>query len=131
MGAWGYRTFEDDTSCDWIGEFKARPGRERLKTALEAVLRADDIDDLLGSAALAAAEVVAALAGKPSDLLPGEVGRWVGGQTPADPALRQKATEAVARVFQASELRETWADAGGSGLREWQQALDELKSRLA
>ncbi len=70
------------------------------------------------SAALAAAEVVAAAAGRPGADLPEEVRTWVaahGMQIPSD--LAALSHRAIDRITQESELRELWdeteqADAG-------------------
>ena len=128
MGSWGYRTFEDDTALDWIGEFQQAPSLAAVEEAIEAALGGDFIDDLAGAQALAAAEVVAALHGHPSDLLPEPVARWAADQPPPDAGLLERAAQAVTAVFQESELREIWEDA--DGLDPWQEAIDELRSRL-
>jgi hypothetical protein len=128
MGAWGHGTFEDDTACDWLGEFQDKPSLKRVESALNAALKADDIDDLIGPNALAAAEVVAALNGKPVAGLKEEVLKWAASQPRANAKLLAKAKEAVTRVFQESELREIWDDAGS--LDEWEAAINELQARL-
>jgi hypothetical protein len=129
MGSWGYRTFEDDTALDWIGEFGRAPSLEAVAEAVQTALGGDFLDDLAGAQALAAAEVVAALHGHPSDLLSEPVARWAADQPPPDAGLRERATQAVSAVFRDSELREIWEDA--DGLDPWREALDELRSRLA
>ena len=128
MGSWGYRTFEDDTALDWIGNFKEQMTPNKLEQTLEEALQASFIDDLIGSGALAAAEVVAALNGKPSELLQEEVSRWAELQSPSHPNLLTKASKAVSKVFDSSELREIWEDSGS--LDKWRLSIDDLLSRL-
>ena len=63
MGAWGVKTFENDTSLDWVADFEAE-GADALHDALEDVADADsdaEIDADEACCALAAAEIVAAI----------------------------------------------------------------------
>ena len=115
---------------DWIGEFESESSIEKIHEALDAVINNDEdfIDDYDAPGALAAAEVVAALNAKPSDLLHEEVAEWVRRQHPADAALRAKAAQAVSLVFEKSELREIWEE--DDQLPQWQEAIDDLLSRL-
>ena len=64
MGAWGHGSFQNDSAMDWLDEL---PGSDRamVREALERVVGASgyvEVDD--GSAALAAAELIAAAHGK-------------------------------------------------------------------
>ena len=128
MGAWGYRTFEDDTACDWLGAFLRRPALGAIESALDAALEPGFIDDHAAHGALAAAEVVAALNGRPAAGLDAGAAAWAAGQPPARAELLAKARAAVARVLGDSELRDSWADAGS--LPAWESAVGELQGRL-
>ena len=128
MGAWGHRTFEDDTACDWLGKFRRRPAVAHIESALDAALGLGFIDDLVGAHALAAAEVVAALNGHPAEGLNAEVAAWAIGQPPPGAELLSKARSAVARVVGGSELRDIWLDAGS--VAAWETAVGQLQERL-
>jgi hypothetical protein len=129
MGASGYRTFDDDTACDWLGAFLKRPALATIESTIEAALGPGFLDDRAGAHALAAAEVVAALNGRPAARLDGEAAAWAAGQPRVGAELLSRARTAVARVLRESELRDIWLDAGS--LAAWEAAVGELQSRLA
>jgi hypothetical protein len=82
------------------------------------------------SMALAAAEVVAALAGRPAPDLPEEVRTWVAAhRLTVTPDLRALSLRALDQVAADSELKELWAESEESGA--WIDGLQELRSRLA
>jgi hypothetical protein len=137
MGAWGAGVFANDTAADWAGDLveggSEETVREALATAAEppadAYLDADE-----GSEALAAAEVVAAAAGRPTapDAYSEDVIAWAGRHPDlgAD-ELIALATAAVDRVTgENSELNELWHE-DGPGPNEWDEAVAELRRRLA
>jgi len=66
MGAWGPGVFENDDACDWVFELVESEQLSAVDCALDATLEADEdlIDASPSCNALAAAEVVAALAGR-------------------------------------------------------------------
>ena len=77
--------------------------------------------------ALAAAEVVAALAGHRAENLPVEVCTWIDAHgIPADDLL-DLALRATKRVGSSSELRELWDEAGAD---EWLAVMRDLRYRL-
>ncbi len=83
MGYWGIKTFENDSAQDWIF------GLEEEKNLAIVALKFGElfstyhankkvlIDDDLASQALAAAEIVSALLGKPSFALPPTLKKWL------------------------------------------------------
>lgn len=135
MGAWGAGNFENDTALDWVWELEAADDLGPVEAALADVLVAADEGDLdadVGSIGLAAAEVVAALGGRPLDGLPEEVAAWVQAH-PFEPVadLVRDGLAAVARIRddEASELRELWAEEEEL-LAEWHVVVDDLVARL-
>jgi peptidyl-tRNA hydrolase len=81
------------------------------------------------SNALAAAEVVAAMNGKPAQKLPEEVEAWLkGNKSRPDATLLDMARKAVARAKSSSELQELWAE--GEEPEQWNAAVDDLAARL-
>ena len=149
MGAWGSGSFENDTAYDWAGDLirkKGVAGQKFIRETLSEMADAEegeyiDSDDACG--ALAAAEVVAAAAGRPSTAptqefvgtdpvqgLPGKVRAWLEANpfTP-DEGLLELARRAVKRVrAEDSELNELWDDAGDE---DWPRAMDDLERRLS
>jgi Domain of unknown function (DUF4259) len=77
MGAWGVGSFDNDDAADWLNDQLRRSADLRpIQTALDAVAQLDPTGYLEApeaSAAVAAAEVVAALAGDPAANLPSDV----------------------------------------------------------
>ena len=129
MGSWGFETFEDDATLDWVVDFLEDPGFHTVEKALDSAISTEGyLDDLAAAGALAAAEVVAAVNGRPSKLLPEEVTRWVALQEECEDTLLAKATRAVSRVFENSELREIWQDM--QAVDKWKEAVDGLLDRL-
>lgn len=80
MGAWGVGTFENDDASDWVYQLEEAGDLDLVEVTLQA---AADPEAYLEAPtccmALAAAEVVAALAGQPAPDLPEEIRTWVGG----------------------------------------------------
>lgn len=133
MGAWSADPFGNDEASDFADAFLKRPSAEFLSANLRAVSKAPTDADLEApdcERALAAAEIVAALAGKPAPKLPEDIAAWLAG-TPgvkASARLLKESVAAVRRVAEKSELQELWAE--GEGDQEWTAAVEDLKTRL-
>lgn len=130
-GVWGDGSFENDDARDWASDCVQSNSIEPVADALQAVLGADFIKTAEGSAAVAAAEVVAAALGKPSRALPPELQAWV--QRQSAEQLRQlapTARKALARVLdpRVSQLRRIWS---GGRANEWSKHMADLEARLA
>ena len=73
-GAWGYKSFENDSALDWVENYLKRGGQSAVESTIASVakgrgyLQAPD-----GCSAIAACEVLAAAQGRPSTDLPKEV----------------------------------------------------------
>lgn len=130
MGAWSHRIFDNDDAMDWVGELESAVDFGPISEAFDSVLELDDdfLEAPEASTALAAAEVVAALLGRPADGLPEEVTGWVAGKAPPRAGLVKKAQRVVRRVAGDSELKDLWADSPDSA--RWQQGIEGLLSRL-
>ncbi|MFZ4573191.1 MAG: DUF4259 domain-containing protein [Phycisphaerales bacterium] len=129
MAAWGFGNFENDDALDWtadlidIGEELIPEAFARVKEAVDDYLEAD-----LCSFALAAAEVVAAMNGKPSADLPEEVTEWLTGRPAPAADLLSSARSAVLAIFRSSELRDVWKQQ--EQLEEWEPRVQDLSRRL-
>ena len=143
MGAWGAGSFENDAASDWAAALADGGGLEMVRDAL-TIAATCPIDDELesdeGAEALAAAEVVAAAAGRPLKAVAmGSSGphalAWAGSHPGAGKEeFLELALAALERVEGAeSELSEQWsADEGaGDGAREWFAEVEDLRNRLS
>jgi hypothetical protein len=133
MGAWGYGTFENDAALDWAGDFASDPSRRALSRTWETIRRAGYIDADQAAAALAAAEVLAAMIGKPSEVLPDDLAKWAG-ENPIEPVipdgeLAAGALHAIMLIGERSELMEQIEESGGTA--EWSAVLDDLARRIS
>jgi hypothetical protein len=129
MGAWGAKTFENDDARDWVYELEDSTTLEPIKDAILAITENDDyVEADECSAALAAAEVLAALKERPAPDLPEEVIAWVQAYKKKIPAnLTSLALKAITRIKTDSELKELWEEAGA---KEWYDAVHDLEARL-
>lgn len=130
MGAWGHRSFENDGALDWIAELSGGKAGALTRTLERIVNRRQvaDVDD--ASAAIAAAEVVAAARGHACKGLPDQVELWLDANaTKVTQRHGVLARTAVLRVQSASELQQLWAE-GGTAKNPWTRELDKLLARL-
>ena len=131
MGAWGHESFANDSALDWLSAL-VHGGPALLAEALDRVgsAAADEyleVDE--SSAALAAAELVAAALGGGEDRLAQEALAWLKDHVHAARAIgAERARRAVERVFRDSELRELWEENGEQ--TEWHAEVRELLERL-
>jgi hypothetical protein len=132
MGAWGHKSFENDSALDWLGDL-ADGESSLVGEALDAITHADEdayleVDE--ATAALAAAELVAAGLGKGDDRLNEDAAAWLEQHRPVAQGIgATRARKAVERVYKASELRELWDENGED--TEWHADVRELLARLA
>ena len=129
-GAWGDGSFENDDAADWSSECVASSGTAFVARTLQAAVSADYLEAPGGSAAVAAAEVVAAASGRPEASLPQELREWVSHQPAHElAALRPLAREALQKVLdpKGSELRQLWSEGKG---KHWVQRIAALERRL-
>jgi hypothetical protein len=130
MGAWGVGTFENDDAGDWVYRLEES---EDLTLLMETLRPAADpagyLEGPASAEALAAAEVVAALAGRAAPDLPEEVQAWVKAHRQKVPGdLRQLALRALDQVAGDSELKELWQET--DEMEAWADRVQELRGRL-
>lgn len=132
-GAWGAGSFENDDALDWVWELEASTGSSVLVEALESVADEESyIEAPSGSYAVAAAEVLAALAGKPSEALPPGVVAWTKNHAfKPSSELLETARLALANVMDEnrSELAQLWSESEDF-YQEWKSHLTDLSGRL-
>jgi len=130
-GAWGEGSFENDDALDWTGECSQSIGTKLVATTLNAAVKARYLEAPEASAAVAAAEVVAAARGKPSAKLPKQLSAWLDRQSKAELAsLASIARQALRKVRdpKSSELKQLWSEGKKNG---WDSNVGELEARLA
>jgi len=130
MGTWGLGSFENDDALDWLIDLESASDTSILRDTLFLVNESkDDYLDASDSCyALAAAEVVAALAGKPSANLPLEVAKWIEDKGKPSNELISSAKQAIRAVLEDSELKELWEET--DDYEVWVSEVEGLLDRL-
>ncbi len=130
MGAWGIGHFDNDAAGDWMLELEDARSLAPVVDAFDEVdASLDYLDADIGSIALAAAETVAAVIGKPADDLPESVAEIAASlKGAADSALVSRARASIEKVGAQSELRELWEET--DSFDEWQSLVANLIERL-
>lgn len=130
MGTWGYYNFDNDAAADFAEDFRDHHNEAKLLEALVAVAEEEEtIDGDAASEALAAAEIVAAILGKPSRDFPADLIPVIVKLDAAESEdLRELAQQAVQAVTKKSELQAMWAESESA--KDWQQTQQDLLQRL-
>ena len=129
MGAWGVLPFENDNALDWVWELDDAEDNSLLEETLESVAEQEEIFEQCEEA-LAAAEVVAALLGKPLPELPDGVQAFLkrNGTRKPSPKLVKLAAKVVRAIGQDSDLKSRWDESESAPT--WQKSIDDLLRRL-
>ena len=128
MGAWGAGPFDNDDAADWAYLLTDDANDSVVRDALVAVV-GGSADARAASAAVGAAAIVAAGAGRPGGDLPREVRAWIDARRDDRwSALLPTAVAALDAVLADSELAELWAESGDGA---WLEAVADLRGRLA
>src|SRR5215472_6207325 len=77
MGTWGFGPFDNDAAADWLSELVEVGDVDFLLDALTVVRGRSDRTVDASQRAVAAAEVIAAIGGKPCAALPSWAHDWV------------------------------------------------------
>jgi hypothetical protein len=129
MGAWGAGSFDNDDAVDWLASLEHARDLTPVDAALAAVSGEGEPGEPDASVAIAAAEVVAAIDGRPVADLPGEIVDWLASAHPRpDPELTERARAAVQRIRFSSGLKVLWGEGDPA---EWYEHIDDLLQRLA
>jgi hypothetical protein len=136
MGTWSAKPFGNDTALDWLNLLKQSADEAVLLRTFETALDQSVVPDADAAAeAIAAAQVVLAAFSEPMGKLPSEARKWVVrmGYVPSKLSL-SKATSAISRCLEDSELRDLWHESGT--FSRWEKEvlaqlteLDEAKWR--
>ena len=131
MGTWGYRTFEDDTACDWLYDLE-QEGTDLLARSLSPDNDGDDyLDSDDGIAILAAAEIIYGVLNGPREGLPDEALNWINANKTADVACFKPLCEGrLGRVLsEQSELRQLWEE-NADEFENWKTNVEFLRDAL-
>ncbi|QHS58272.1 DUF4259 domain-containing protein [Chitinophaga agri] len=130
MGTWGTRNFENDGSQDWVFEMMDNKDGGMVADTLQFSLNKDGILDASECEdALAAAEVVAALAGKASEDFPEDPLENLDVlNLLATPALRKLAVAVVEKIRVSSEMKDLRTEEGQ--YESWDAVMADLVKRL-
>lgn len=129
MGTWGTGSFDNDDASDFISELEAARGVEILERTLRGITEGEEyIEAPECQRAVAAAEVVAVLAGAPLSDLPDEVREWSARQGDRSGALPELAIDALDRIRASSELKDLYIES--DLLDGWLAAIADLETRL-
>ena len=131
-GAWDSGSFDNDDALDWV----AQCVRSKGAVFISATLKASRADSYLEapecSAAVAAAEVVAASKGKAMKTLPKELSAWLEQQQQVEIAkLAPLASKSASRILNGpkSELQELWLE-NKKEFPAWKSHMQDLLERL-
>ena len=136
MPGWGTGSFENEDAQSFLARLNSL-GVDDLRQMLTHAAAQDYLEAPESGAAVAAAEVVAALVAAANDetsspATPRQILDWIRiskSKAGAPPDLVEAARHAVEKVRTNSELKDLWLEA--EGLNEWSAALRELKERLS
>lgn len=134
MGTWSVGPFCNDDAADWAYELEEAEDFSLIEESINAVLAAGDeyVEAPEAAIALAAIEVLARLAGGPSEQnSPSEIAdKWAAeiGMTPPA-ALYHNAHAAITRILaDESELKELWQES--DEYDAWHSNVLALKARI-
>jgi hypothetical protein len=136
MGAWGAESFANDTALDWLDDLVQAEDTQILGATLAGVADKAAYTELgtmmrmdRATEAIAAAEVIAALVGRPaSDLPPIAVAWAIAHPAPNLDRLCALATSTLDHIQQDTELDDLWVE-GYSEL--WRAIIRDLRFRLS
>ncbi len=128
MPGWGTGSFENEDAQRWLKQLNLL-SLDDLRQIFRAVEPAGYLEAAAAHIVIAAAEVIAAQKGMPSDPLPREIAEWLGRTSETSDDLSAIAYHAVTQVRLNSELKDLWLEA--DGLNEWSASLRDLEQRLS
>ncbi|QJX48664.1 DUF4259 domain-containing protein [Hymenobacter taeanensis] len=129
MATWGYHNFDNDAAADFSAKFRATHSLALLSEALAAADSSAPLEAEIAQEALAAAEIVAALVGKPGRDLPADLLPLTVQLTPAEaPSFKRMARAAVQTIAKQSALQQHWANSDDA--QAWQELQKEVLERL-
>lgn len=130
-GAWGEGSFDNDDALDWVNDCVRSKRATVVLIALKAATSREYVEAPTASAAIAAAEVVAAAKSRPSVKFPAEIQAWLNGQSKEEiAAFAPVAIQALDRILspKGSELHNLWKDSKSFSV--WESQVRGLIGRV-
>jgi hypothetical protein len=135
MSEWGISNFENESATAFLADLDVN-GYGLIEVALDRILEEDADPSIIEcEEALAAAELVAAAAGKPSPELPEDAVIWLNECLPTGSnelaevtVLNEKAADAIDKIVTDSELKSLWEE--HEGFNDWFDMQVALQNRL-
>ena len=131
MGAWNYGPFDNDDAGDWLSEFEDR-GIEAIQSAFDAAMEEDYLESTEGSAAVAAAAILAAIRDKKIDFVPEEYRSSIAQLSLDEDEAEDICSSAIAALDRVmaddSELKELWSEA--DEFSDWKKSITDIRKRL-
>lgn len=130
MGTWGVKTFDNDSTSDWLLDLEKTDDASLLEEALD-IESTEYLEAPAGELALAAAEIVNGIANSPRGTLPAEAIAWIDRHKNLDvSSLVPKAITLIDRVLSdASELKELWIE-NEEDFPAWETDVKDLQTKL-
>lgn len=128
MSAWSHKPFDNDEAEEFLDSLAGEDGIGVLQSTLTEInLRKLDDDECMR--AVAACEVIAAIAGHPVTGLPSEIQAWLKEhRVQLTATLQKRAQRVAAAILNSSELASLWGESGNA--KQWQRTMQSLISRL-
>jgi hypothetical protein len=128
MGTWGHHAFDNDEAGDF-GSALTKGGIPSVESAFDLVLENDgylEAPDCWN--AIAGAETLCVIVGRPGPSIPAEVTDWASHQEQPSPHLIAKAKQSLARILRDSELKELWDESPEASV--WKASIADVIFRL-
>ncbi|WP_394850762.1 DUF4259 domain-containing protein [Pendulispora brunnea] len=127
MGAWGHGPFDNDGALDWVS-WAEDDTNAAIDSALEQATGAAYLDVDQGSAAVAAAALIAAARDGDMAGLPEDVAALAQDWQPDDTHAARALAALAAVVGAQSELASLWRE--GTTAAAWEATIERLRERL-
>ncbi len=133
MGAWGFKSFENDDACDWVYRLEASKDRSVVHKALNLVTsNSDYLESPDCCIALAAAEVVLAGISGQHERVTDDIKTWLNkkqGLFRRSPVTFEitdveLALMACKKILASSELKELWEET--DDFSDWQSEVEKI-----
>lgn len=127
QATWGRGTLDNHAAEVWLESFVAAPSDSKLAAAFEGAAAGSGVEE--EARAVAAAEVVAARAGRGKPGLPPRLLAWsLGNSAALEPSLVRAALKTLIRIEREGALASYWKDE--EELVPWRRGLEALRERL-
>lgn len=126
MGISGMGPFDNDEAAHWLDKLVSQKTLKAVGSALKRATQSEIPDTKTAILAVAAAETLAAIGGKPAKRTPSQLKEWVqANEFSPEPSLTSAAHQALRKILAESELPPPWENHAS-----WSKAIQALLKRL-